>query len=117
MADRKNAALIALLEQPTIAAAAESSGISQPTLFRLLRDRTFREQYQKAKADLVDAALTKLHKAAAGAVTVLVSIMEDEKAPASVRVRAASEILSRAIDSTKIAALEARIEALEDEAR
>ena len=79
MPNRKKSALIALLEHTTVAAAAEASGISQPTLFRYLQDPTFRAKYQDAKKSIVDAALTQLQKATGDAVKVLTTLMNDKK--------------------------------------
>lgn len=114
MPNQKNTALIALLEHSTVAAAAEASGISQPTLFRYLQDAKFREKYQCAKKSIVDAALTQLQKATGDAVTVLTTLMNDTAVPAPSRINAARAILSFAIQSTQVEVLEQRIAALEE---
>ena len=114
MANRKNSALLSLLENNSVADAAAASGISETTIFRYMRDPAFRAKFQKAKQDIVDSALTKLQRACAGAVDVLVQIMKDKSVPPGVRVRAADCILSRSMDTTKIEALELRISQLEE---
>ena len=114
MANRRNGALLSLLENNSVADAAVACGISQTTIFRYLQDPTFRAKFQKANQDMVDIALTKLQRACGNAVDVLVEIMNDKNVPPGVRVRAADCILSRSMDTTKIEALELRISQLEE---
>ena len=114
MPNRKNAALIALLEHSTVAAAAEASGISQPTMFRYLQDAKFWEKYQEAKKSIVDAALTELQKATSDAVTVLTTIMRDDTVSPASRVNAAKSILSFAVQTTQVEDALRRIEILEE---
>ena len=114
MPNKKSIALIALLEHNTVSDAAEASSVSKATMFRYLQDPAFRAKFQKAKQDIVDQALSRLQKACANAVDVLVEIMNDRETASGIRVRAADCILSRAIDTTKIESLETRISELEE---
>ena len=93
MPDKKNAALVAFLEHPTVAAASEASGIGQATMFRYLQDKVFRVKYQDAKNSLVDAALRRLQQACGNAVEVLVEIMKNKNIALGVHVRAADSKL------------------------
>lgn len=113
MPNRKNSALLNLLEHNTVSDAAAASGISQATMFRYLQDPVFRSKFQKAKQDMIDTALTKLQRACVKAVDVLVEIMGDKSVAPGIRVRAADSILSRSVDTLKIQALELRISQLE----
>ena len=111
---RQEQALIALLEQPTIKEAAEASGISQPTLFRYLQDTEFREEYQKAKRSLLEAALGDLQKASSEAVSTLREVMADAEAGASSRVAAARSILAFAIQTGELEEIMRRLETVEE---
>ena len=110
---RKEAALIALLTQPTVKQAAEASGISQPSLFRFLQDKDFRAEYHKAKKALLDAALGDLQKATGRAVAVLSEIMEDTEATPGARVSAAKAVLSFSIQVGQLEDILERLEKVE----
>ena len=111
---RQEAALLALIQEPTVARAAEASGISQTSLFRYLQDNDFRREYQAAKRSLLEAALGDLHKATGRAVAVLCEIMEDSEATPGARVGAARSILSFAIQTGQLEDILKRLEAVED---
>ena len=111
---RQEAALLALISEPTVAKAAEASGISQPTLFRYLQDTSFREEYQKAKRSLLEAALGDLQKASSEAVSTLRGVMADTEAGASSRVAASRAILGFAIQTGELEDIMRRLEAVEE---
>jgi AcrR family transcriptional regulator len=111
---REDQALLALISEPTIAKAAEASGISQATLFRYLQDKEFRAEYQRQKRTLLDAALSDLHAAAGDAVACLVEIMTDTKVTPAARVAAARAVLGYSIDTAKIEDVIRRLEAIEE---
>ena len=115
MPNLKNTALVALLENPTVAAAAEASGISQPTLFRYLQQPDFRKKYQEAKKSIVDSALAQLQRATSDAVTVLTTLMNDTAISPAPRINAAKAILTFSVQTSQIEDLLRRIEALEGE--
>ena len=114
---RQEQALIALIERPTVKEAAEASGISQPTLFRYLQDKDFREEYHKAKRSLLEAALGDLHKATGRAVAVLCEVMEDREARPGARVGAAKSVLAFAIQTGQQEDLIRRLDAVEESLR
>ena len=111
---RQEQALIALLEQPSIRAAAEVSGVSQPTIFRYLQDPDFRKAYQQAKKALLDAALGDLQKASSEAVSTLREVMLDREITPGVRVAAARAILAFSIQVGQLEEVLRRLEAVED---
>ncbi len=94
---RQEAALVALLQKGSIKEAAESSNLSEVTLWRYLRDKTFVERYREARMKLVDAAIAKLQSAADAAVNTLREIAEDKNAAPTARIAAARTILSQAV--------------------
>jgi DNA-binding MurR/RpiR family transcriptional regulator len=106
-------ALAALLVQPTIAAAAESAGVSETTLMRWMQEPQFAGRYREARAQLVVQTGAALQRASSGAVATLQAVMEDSEAPASARVSAARAVLELALRAREQEELSARIEALE----
>jgi AcrR family transcriptional regulator len=111
---REDQALLALISEPTIAKAAEASGISQPTLFRYLQNKEFRAEYQRQKRTLLDAALSDLHAATGEAVACLVEIMTNPEMNPAARVAAARAVLGYSIDTAKMEDIVRRLELLEE---
>ncbi len=64
-------AIAALLEHPTIAAAATACGVSERTLWRWLQDADFQKKYRDAQRAVVDTAISKLQAATVKAVETL----------------------------------------------
>jgi transposase-like protein len=109
-------AIIALLSEPTLRAAAASAGISETTLWRWLREPIFKDAYRKARSDALAQATAKLQALAAEAVETLVEIHRNREISAHIRVSAARAVLDLAYKVHEIEDLEARIEALEEAA-
>lgn len=110
---KKDQAVMALITEPTIKAAAQKVGITTPTLHKWLKLPEFRSAYMAAKREAVTVAIARLQQAAAEAVEALRAIMNDTSKPASARVSAARSILELAIKAIEIEDLEVRIEELE----
>jgi hypothetical protein len=88
-------ALLALLEFPTTTAAAEAAGVGHRSLTRwLAEDEDFKQTLVEAQKCLLDMTITRLSRAGPMAADVLAEIACDKEAPPSVRVQAASRILS-----------------------
>ena len=64
-------AIAALLSKPTIAEAASTAGISEPTLLRWLKEPEFSTAYREARRESVQHAITRVQIAAAKAVGTL----------------------------------------------
>src|SRR5579875_3697716 len=91
---KKEAAIAALLSEPTLPKAAEAASVSLSTLRRWLEsDEAFARAYSDARAQLVRGATAQLRRAMSGAVSVLAAVSADGKAPAAARVAAAAKIL------------------------
>ncbi len=71
MAKNTEKALTALLSASSIKDAASISGLSEETLYRYLRDEDFKNEYEQAKRQVVEAAVSALHQAANEAVETL----------------------------------------------
>jgi phage terminase small subunit len=115
---RKQEALIsALLTAPSLAAAAQQAGLSEVTAWRWLKDATFQAAYREARRAVVQHAIAQVQQATGEAVETLRAVMQDADAPASAKVSAAKTILDTAVKAVELEDLEARIAALEQQAR
>ena len=110
---KKDAAILALVTEPTIADAAKKAGISHATLHRWLQIKDFKDAYREAKREAVSAAIARLQRTATEAVDALRDVMNDTESPASARVSAARSILEIAIKAVELEDFERRLEALE----
>lgn len=114
---KKAKALEALLEGLNIQDAAAVAGVNRKTLSRWLSyDVEFWKAYQSHSNGALQLAARRLTNKLDGAVELLDSIMEDEDAPAGVRLRAAQLVVDgslRLLDATdiqdRLAALEERL--------
>jgi hypothetical protein len=110
---RQERVLMALLSEPTIAAAAAANEVDPATIYRWLREPTFADAYAEARRDVMRQALVKLQALAGRAVDVLAAIMDDTTVRDAARITAARAILDGAIKAAGVAELEARVSALE----
>ena len=110
---KKEQAVAALIEQPTIRDAAQVADIGEATLFRWLQDPSFQSAYRDAKRRVVDQAISRLQRASSEAVETLRTIMNDRGKPASARVMAARTVLEYAVEAIEIEDLTERVEELE----
>jgi hypothetical protein len=110
---KRKLAIVALLEKPTIKAAAEHIGIGETTLHRWLRDDTFATAYRQAQKNLYDHALGIVQSSTASAAQTLRDIMTDEDAPETARVTAARTLLDFARQHISLQDLEERIASIE----
>ncbi len=110
---KQEVALSALLSTPSVTAAAEQSGMSETTLYRWLRDETFRQAYQEARHQLVSHGMGQLQKAFTEAVRSLREIVCDAAASPNARVSAARVTIENSLKALELEELESRISALE----
>ena len=95
LAPNKMKALVALLEHPTITAAAQAAGVGQRTLTRwMTEDVDFQRALIAAQTRVLNRTIALLSAAAPMAVAILLEIASDSNQSSSVRVQAASKILS-----------------------
>jgi hypothetical protein len=105
-------AILALVTEPTVKAAAAKAGISEVTMWRWLQREDFREQYQAARRQVVDVAITNLQQSAGEAVETLRRNLNCGQ-PA-VEVRAAGLIVEQVLKAIELEDVEARLKALEE---
>ncbi len=110
---KQQKALVALLNHNTVGEAATACRLSEATLFRFLRDDTFKARYRAARAEVVEHAISQLQRDCATASKTLREVCEDGSAPASARVSAAKAILDGAVKAVELQDMAARLEALE----
>ncbi len=113
MPGKQEAALAALLTNPTVRDAAKAAGIAEGTLWRYLSDETFGEHYKKARRQVTEQLIARLTSDSTKAAAVLLEVAEDAAAPASARVSAARTIIETALRGAELRDLMTRIEALE----
>lgn len=106
-------AIIALLSEPTLRAAASSAGISESTLWRWMRDPEFRVAYRRARQEVLERATARLAALVDAAVKALGEIVADRTVSPNVRVSAASRIVDFALKAAEIEEVQARLERLE----
>jgi transposase-like protein len=114
LARKQEAAIAALLSQRTVEDAARVAGIGTRTLFRWLELSEFREAYLQARRQAFGQATARLQQATGAAVSVLLSLMLDGKAPAASRVRAAHNVLDMAAKALELEDIEMRLRHLEE---
>jgi hypothetical protein len=110
---KREQAIIALLEQPSIKQAAQSVGISEVTLFRWLQEPDFQRAYREAKHRVVEQAISRLQQVSREAVDTLREVMIDTEKPPSTRVTAAKAVLEMSIKAVELEDLASRVEELE----
>jgi len=113
---KKESALAALLECPSLPEAAASCGISESTLRRWLRNESFAQQYRTERSRLMEMTINALRRKSLAAVEVLASLSNDAASPAAVRASAARSIISLGI-AGQVLDLEERLNDLEEIAR
>ena len=110
---KKEQAIAALLAKPTIAEAAQASGVAESTIRRWLKEATFLDAYMLARRQVMAVALNGLCNACESAVQTLQDVMLDSSAPPSSRIASARTILDVVIKVCEQEDLETRIARLE----
>jgi hypothetical protein len=108
---QEEAAISALLAEPTIGGAADRVGIAESTLRRWLSEPTFRAQYRDARRQVVEAAIGRLQTVATQAVDALERNLTCG-IPA-VEVGAAKAVLDQTVKAVELVDLVERVESLE----
>ena len=109
---KQDAAIGALMSQPTRSAAAESVGIGEATLRRWLKEPDFLGAYRTARRDALEHCVALLQKTGDDAVEALQR--SPQATSEGVRLRAACAILDYSMKGAALLDLEARIAALEE---
>jgi len=110
-------ALGAMLQCPTIAAAARQAGLSERTLWRYLRDPAFSEALIERQRMILKTTTTALVALSELANETLHGILSDDKVAASVQARVALGIWQHRQAAVELVTLEERLAALEQKAK
>jgi hypothetical protein len=97
---KQEAVIVALLTEPTHAAAAARAGIGEATLHRWLQLPTFRSAYRRARRAIIETAIGRLKQAAGQAVETLERNLNCIR-PGS-EIRAALGILGLAVKAVEL---------------
>jgi hypothetical protein len=108
---KHEAAIAALLSEPTVGKAAAKVGVNERTLRRWQLDPAFAAAYRLARQQLVESATAAMQKAADQAVQTLAKNLKAKRP--SDQIRAAVAVYDRATKAVELGDLVARIEALE----
>lgn len=113
LSPKQERAVLALLQEPTIAKAAKAAEVGERTIHRWLSDPVFGKAYRKARREAFGHAIALTQHYAPLAVNTLATIMADTSAPSHARVTAASTLLKFGREGIELDDLAARIETLE----
>lgn len=113
---KKEQAIIALLEAPTVKEAAEMVKINPATLYKWMALPEFEEAYRKARHRAMGEAIARLQQASSEAVDTLRDVMGDQEATPASRVTAARTVLELGMRGTEIEVIEVRLKQLEEQA-
>lgn len=113
---KKEQAIVALLEEPTVRDAAERVKISPTTLYKWMALPEFEEAYREARHRAMGEAIARLQQASSKAVATLWEVMDDQEATPASRVTAARAVLELGMRGTEIEVIEVRLKQLEEQA-
>lgn len=110
---KKEQAIVALLEAPTVREAAERVSISPTTLYKWMSLPEFDRAYRQARREAMAVAIARLQRASSEAVRTLEEVMADVEATPASRVTAARAVLDLALKATEIEQIEERLTIIE----
>ncbi len=110
---RQEKAIAALINETSVAAAAEASGIGLRTIHKWMKEPVFVAEYRRCRRDAFSQAIALTQRYASLAVTTLARVMSDPQAPHTARVSAATAMLRFGREGIEMDDLAVRIEALE----
>lgn len=112
-AARREQALVALLNYPTIKEAALGCNQAEVTLRRYMADPDFRTEYDARRRQLVEAACGALQTRMGAAADTLAELMDCPAVPPQTRLGAARMILEFGLKTVEVLDILPRLEALE----
>jgi hypothetical protein len=108
---KREATIAALIQYPTVGAAARAVGINPKTVTRWMADPEFIEAYRAARLKLVELAVGSMQSAAPEAVGVLRRKLRVKRE--GVQMKAAAYVYDRAVRAVELASVLQRVEQLE----
>jgi len=110
---KREEAIAALLSNRNLEEAAHAIGINTNTLLRWLKIPEFRDEYRRARREVVSQAVARLQQATGAAGTTILRLMTDQNVPPAVRLRAAECAFALAVKGIETEDILERLEALE----
>lgn len=110
---KQRKAVEALLTTGEVTAAAKEVGVHRDTIHRWMKQPAFLDAVREAESRALDDLSRLLVRLGRTAAATLAKAMNDPAAPYATRVTAANAALSRLLQLRELAALEARVRALE----
>lgn len=117
LTSQQEAAIQALLAEPTVTAAASRAGCGRRTLHRWLTQPDFQDAYREARTAVYGNARARLQIESEAAVATLADLRDAPDVPASTRLSAAAKILDLAVqayDLDEVEAYLAKLKAADD---
>lgn len=93
--------IAALLQSPTVKEAAKSCGMDYTVIYDRLKEPAFKEQYQAARQEVIQQAITYVQSVTAAAIKRLHDIMNDPEVAPQIQVNAAESILRNSLKLTE----------------
>jgi AcrR family transcriptional regulator len=106
-------AISALIVEASVREAASAAKVSEPTLYRWLKDEAFNKAYLEARRLATGQAIAQLQQSSAKAVKTLCDVMDGATLHPSARVSAAKAVLELAMKSVELEDLGQRVAELE----
>ena len=110
---KQEAAIVALLNEPTVARAAITADVDERTLHRWLSDPDVARAYRSARRVAFAQAIAVTQRYAPLAIHTLGKIMADQAVGAAARVSAATALLKFSRESIELDDLASRVDELE----
>src|SRR3712207_4332652 len=108
---KQEQAIGALLQHPTLTAAAEAGGVDARTLRRWLADPLFKQSYRMARRQVVEHAVGRVQEVAGRAVETLQAALSCDHP--GTRVRSALGLLELALKGVELSDVLERLDVLE----
>jgi phage terminase small subunit len=113
---KQEALIAALLNSPTVEAAAHKAGCGETTAHRWLKLPEVKEAYRAARREVVTHAIVLLQRSTGAAIATILRNLKDDAPPAA-QLKAAEMILKFSFDGLELEDLGARVDALEAQAQ
>jgi|TARA_B100000315_G_scaffold254009_2_gene294088 hypothetical protein len=110
---RQKKALVALVSEPTVMRASETSGIARVTMYTYLSDPAFQQALARQQDEILSLVASKAANLVGRSLEVLEEALDDDKTKfraASVALRHVTELLSYLDLSRRMVTLEDKIE-------
>ncbi len=88
--------IAALLQHGTVTEAAEAAGTTPGTIYDRMKGRKFREDYKKAKEDIIRKAVDNITAKISEAIDAVADIVNDANINPAVRLQIAQTIINNA---------------------